>query len=734
MRVSEFWRRFVRTAMAGSVGAAVCTLAGCNGLQSESSPRVVTTNLAVLSVTDFETVRHRMQPKFQMDAATALSRSLPTTGASAASELDLARTALKLSLNLAPSADEETSDPEAAPDPSGKAGADNLTGLALPPDLVSLLAAKKDLEFNPALQHQLAQSLVQQVELLNVVVADAAIPAGHVAYVVQLQITALPRKANLDLDLYADIGFFWQGMPSTVEESTKPPPPSEGTYEQRINQLQANLQRSLTDYRKESQPQSQQAAKRDPGNDRRIVKVLPLVGTDLIETFVQGARDQRIRELAAELRVSALQIGAGADVVRRIDELQASIGRRFFSTFSIGRLSENSIRVRLGAQPSGDGKGALVARTHRIPVLLVIPEEFSKQDGAEVLATSSTSLIESASGRKVREIDERALARVAAKSLRPYFGGQIPDRGTLVRLAELVATNDFAGFIDTLKRSSSPEGEPTLASLNPELLWLEVANLINLSQFTGQRFTLPKRVIVPANEFANLVLPVVVEPEKPVVAYVPELRINEQKKDPQKPEVILQQTEVIPQQPISATLNVGGVHWTALEVKPLARGTSLTFPVALGPALKDVEHLSIDLNLPGVGVKQFTCRVTRVEKSKDDAPKLLKMKAVDSITADETGAGELTLTIAASDPEKTKPPFDAVLTVDGASVIEWKVGEIAVKAEEIAVEGGAVIKGPTVVWVKLKNLTPERKVVFELREKKKSGNQLAEKVNVEVRK
>lgn len=731
MRKNEVWGAFAR---AGGALAVACAMQGCGSLRTDPIPRQVTTNIAVLSVTDFEAVRSKLQPKFQMDAATALSRSLPTTGASATSELDLARAAFALSMNLAPSADEETSAPVTAPEPGspvtkttvdgtktiversgGRTDTQALGGLSLPADLAALLAARKDLEFNPALQHQIAQSLVQQVELLNVVVGDAAIPRDHVAYVVQLQLTVLPRQSDLDLDVYADVGFFWQGVPS--KPSSDHPAqggPDQPTSEQRVDRLARDVKASIDAAEKKR-------STADGAIPPRLVRVLPLVGTDSIETFVQGARDQRIRELAAELRVSALKIGAGADVQRRIDELQASIGRRFFSTFSMGRLSENTIRVRLGAQPSGDGKGALVARTHRIPVLLIVPKVFAEQPNAEVLATSAISVFDGKTGGRVRELDERGLSRVAAKSLRPYFGGHLPERDDLIALADSVASNSFEKFTGTVKALSEKSKAPTLADLNPELLWLEIANLINLSQFSGQRFTLPPPLEPTLAGLDGLLVPVVIEPDKPVVAYIPGLRSPARER-------------------ASATLRAApDVRWPASEIKPFGDGAVVTFPPALFAALKGNGSVSIDLALPGSMQAQLSGRITNLEKPKDDAKKPLAISiTADAVTVDDAGTGTLVLMIEALDPEKTKPPFNAVLLVkSGASVTEWQLGESKVTSAQIAEHGGATIAGPSRVQLKLANLVPDSAVRIELREIKSKENPggalLADPLELKVR-
>jgi hypothetical protein len=198
-------------------------------------------------------------------------------------------------------------------------------------------APRKPSGKDPMLEYTAATAFYQEVKLLNRYVADAALRRGYRAYVVRLQMSVVPFARQLPLDVYSNISFF-----PTVEPSRK--------------------------------------EKEKGANARHYrAEVIPLLVTDNLENTIRSRNTESLRNLA--LTLNFLQSGVGGSVAlgQKRDEFQRALGGDLNSLLTVGRVSDNTLQVRLGAERdvACDSGYSMLPRTHNITILVMVPREFA---------------------------------------------------------------------------------------------------------------------------------------------------------------------------------------------------------------------------------------------------------------------------------------------------------------------------------------------------------------------
>lgn len=460
--------------------ASLASLSGCESLRSERQDRLVSTHLAVLSIEDFESARGKLNPAFKLTGDDALKLVNPTIGVNVSSRLDSFRTSGELGLDITPDA---LGTGGAAP-PALPGSAPKTASFTGPQNFKDALDQSSTLRTSRILEYQLAQSLFEQVAMLNATVSSASVPAGYTGFIVQMQLGVMPRKQELPVDVYADIAFFAvsKGLPdSGVARATQ----------------QARL----------APP-----AGNPLGSDDRRIRVVPLLSTDSLESVVNSASLDKLRAYSGGLRLAADRVNAGVSVERILQEIEASLGKQLFSSYSVARLSENTLRARFGAVPTGDGSVSAVPRSHKVPVLILLPDSLvsalkSPGTDIELLASAKTVLIDPQTGHESNAVDFKHLVLEGMKQLAPYFA--MPDGRSLltrqdadeiVELAVMAQENDYKKFVDAVNklschlkcRSEIPPPARLVAEQTPESVWLELSAIVTKTQYTGVRFTISK--------------------------------------------------------------------------------------------------------------------------------------------------------------------------------------------------------------------------------------------------
>lgn len=478
-------RADLRVAFAVSV---LSTVSGCGVLSGDRQDRLVSTHLAVLSVEDFDAAKRKLSPSFKLTGDDALKLVNPTIGATVESQLDSLRTAGELGLDLTPTAAGTAgTTPPALPGTSPAT-----TKFTQPQNFKDVLDQTSSLRTSRGLEYQLAQSLFEQVAMLNATVAAASVPSGYKGYIVQLQLGIMPRMQDLPRDVYADIAFF---------AVSKDAPG-------------IDLQRSMEQATLATVMDGKQAAL---DSSARRIRVVPLLSTDSLESVANSASVEQLRAFSGGLRVAASRVSAGASVERVLQDLEASLGKRLMSSYSVARLSENSLRARFGAVPTGSGINSVVPRTHKLPVLVLLPERLTQvlqTSGTkiELLASAKTTLIDPATGVESKPAEFDEFLREGTEKLAPYFavpGGKsllkAEDTRCLLHMAVMAQENDYQQFLDDVKglcatlKCRLPEHSdlPIVAELTPETVWIETLGLITRTQYSGARFTIAKPAPTP---------------------------------------------------------------------------------------------------------------------------------------------------------------------------------------------------------------------------------------------
>jgi hypothetical protein len=307
------------------------------------------------------------------------------------------------------------------------------------------------------LEYQAATSLYQEVQLLSKSVGDAAIPSGYRPYLVRLQVSLLPHRRNEPYDAYTTLSFFCPldagGKDDASPELRHEPP---GTS---LRDAEVSLAKLL------------------PGNGPCV---LPILATDNLEGSLQSRSAQESTNLALAMLGFPGEFASEARAELFQSQLQAQIqARDLNSLLTVARLSENSLRVRLGAQQQATTKYAMVPRNHYVTVLLMVPEgapPVVDLVARTVLVDTETGIeLEGTSEARIDALFDGVRARIEHAGL---------EDALLRELFERVQKNDQAGYHARLARL---DPDPVLA----HELWLELVQLSVGSQFASFRFELP---------------------------------------------------------------------------------------------------------------------------------------------------------------------------------------------------------------------------------------------------
>jgi hypothetical protein len=400
-------------------------LAGCGTITEQPPPEPVSqeevgaVHLAVVSLAPWSEYVESMQPHFALTADQALEQVLRVGQLRRRLETDSA--ALSIGATQGGS---EAKAPVASARPASRSASELAMG---------------DPRRDAMTDYWTATALYQEVQLLNRYVADAAIPKGFVPYVVRLQLTLLPRYRGAPYDAYSSISFFTTGA-------------------RRLNE--SVWARSVDE-------------KPDAGAPSPVAgsapRVLPLLVTDNLEAALATDEFERSRKLslAAAGTVGTAQVGLGAERSKGLVEQTGGLDLN--SLLTVTRLSENTLRVRLGAMQQGSQRFAMVPRTHKITLLVMVPEK--AQAALQVIAR--TEMVHAETGRTLQP---RTPSRILV--LKAELAG-------LYGVSSIELVNDFL----RLAQQNAQEQFLALAARNgierPHLLWVDTLGLLSGGQYSS---------------------------------------------------------------------------------------------------------------------------------------------------------------------------------------------------------------------------------------------------------
>ncbi len=423
-------------------GLALATLGACKseGFFRETralDPRDAgSVHVTVLAVAPWSHYVDALSPRFSMTADDAVSRVIRDTRQS----IESRQSAVGGSAAV-------TEKPELAGFPTGPEAV-RVGNFASVPDRVEGPDAMMEV--------WTANSLYQEVQILNRVLRDAVIPDGFRPYLVRLQVSLIPRRRHQPYDAYLTLSFF---SPEAQKpgEATPSAAPS-------VSMRAGSTVGSST------------------GGTGPVV--LPLLVTDNLESSLVSRSQQDIQRLALSLAAIPGDFASKLTADLFSNEFQGQVaGRDLNSLLTMARVSPNTLRVRIGAMAESTADYAMVPRNHNVTLLVMVPE----RSPAEVELVARTTLVDTTSGNELSDSsNERTAALLQSVGARWGIGGESPQR--LEELFRRAQANDQAGFMTLLDSFAPPA---TQAAQFPQSLWIELVGLVSGSQFTSSRFELP---------------------------------------------------------------------------------------------------------------------------------------------------------------------------------------------------------------------------------------------------
>nr|VFJ43029.1 MAG: hypothetical protein BECKDK2373C_GA0170839_100333 [Candidatus Kentron sp. DK] len=396
-----------------------------------------------------------LSPDFKkITAEEALEKVLPTTSVTEQKILDAL--GVSLALGLQRKGGEEATVPENL----------DTTGLAT---LLERSPGASDstekLDTDPFLRYQAAMALFQEVRLLNNQIKAAALRKGMKAYIVRLQFNVVPFARNRPYDLYATVSFF----PSTKTDG------SEGTSKREEN---------------------------------KGIRILPLLVTDNLETESASRSLDTIRQLS--LAVNALWSGEtlGGGLTRKQQQIDDIFAKDTNSLLTIGQVSANTARVRIGAARQASSRYAMIPRNHHVTLLMMVPNEVEKdknkedksEDKNDVLVLAKWHLRDAETGERLEDHEERDVYDVVEEYLKEP-GRRISTstncEGNLKskpknRKEDTVFNlllGIYKGQLETFTSALSETG--CFDKRKTRNMWLDIADLIQRTNTAGATIELP---------------------------------------------------------------------------------------------------------------------------------------------------------------------------------------------------------------------------------------------------
>jgi len=332
-------------------------LAGCtgNGLKVKETPEgnqsvanideAGSVHVAVLAVTPWNEIKAKLRPDLKIDPKDLRNQAIPVTFAMLDKYLDI----LRLQASLAPVTLKTTSTltntSETGKDDVSKnqstttraPGEARATpgAAALAAGSAPALAASGASGINSSLTARAMASFVQDVQALNAEVDSAARRTGYEPYLMRVQISVMPRRRHLGYDVYSNLSFF--GYRGAFDANTG----AAGTRT-------ANAGMPF---------------------------IVPLLSTDSIETAQRSQSIEALRDVGLALDLVKGFGSVGASVSSQKDRQQALQGLDVNSVLTMGRLSDNTLRVRFGAAYDPGGGFTAHPRTNTISLLVFFPKD-----------------------------------------------------------------------------------------------------------------------------------------------------------------------------------------------------------------------------------------------------------------------------------------------------------------------------------------------------------------------
>ncbi|MBY6263718.1 hypothetical protein EI613_17610 [Azospirillum sp. 412522] len=468
-----------RAHLFGIAAACLSLLAACASTSLfrphtvDNMPDAGSFHLAVLSVAPWNNFIDKLQPKFELTETEALKRVLPTVQSVEEKLLDALLANLKVGLPTSSFSETTTRNATGEITTTGTSTRGSSTPPALSTDspagtrTAAGLPGLTDrtIDTDPVLQYSAATALLQEVRLLNSYVENAALFSETIPYLVRLQLSAMPFARNEPYDLYADLSFFPDYDPDKNDTKLEQPP-----------------------------------------------LVIPLLATDNLTTTQRSRAVDLVRQYGLALGGSTPGVAAQAELKRLSDDLKSVIGRDLDSVFTVARLADNSIRVRMGAVAQPEAGHAMVPRTHNVTLLVMVPKAYEKSKPVKLSIYGTYDLRHTDDGVRLPVVDTNIRQRTLT-ALRHYKCGQ--KNGKMLddkafsdwsdELTGLVTSGQWEEYNKQLLRADGLGCEPGVR----QPLWHSLTTIMSTEGEVSVHFEVPPAkqkppTVLPAAQVASL--------------------------------------------------------------------------------------------------------------------------------------------------------------------------------------------------------------------------------------
>ena len=422
---------------AAGVGALIVAalLCGCpnssflTDASPESRDQVAAALISVNTVAPWSQVAEAVQPNFALKADEALAQVVPTTARIQEQILSAFGATLALGLpqtsrqtTATTTGGTSTQDVSPGTTTTTTTSSDNTsttttrspgiapqvpTGIPANAALPGGQGVAGNIDIDPMLKYQAALALYQQVQLMNRQVQNVLQMTCYAPFLVQMKLSLLPYRRNLPFDLHGRVSFF----PGKLS----PHAPMTGIRQLRAPAGHAEAAKAL------------EAAK-DNCAETDLPFVVPLLVTDDIERAIKSRAAETAQQIGFALSAMQQGVGANASVNNLKQAIDAVSAQDFNSRYTVARLADNTLYLRIGAANQASGGNALVGQTYDVSLLLLIPKTYFPGQGdiqPTIRVVSHTEFREASSGRILPSRGRPALVASADMVMRDTLTGEL---------------------------------------------------------------------------------------------------------------------------------------------------------------------------------------------------------------------------------------------------------------------------------------------------------------------
>jgi hypothetical protein len=449
--------------------------------------KAASASVAVLAVAPWQDYRDSVQPVFKLSPDDAVTAAVPSSLSVEERLLSALGASLKVALptsvasTVTKTHSETGAEAKTTTDATTTSSSGDVSTLATPTAPSGSASAQtlpgsdasSTLGIDPLLRYWAAAALYEEVQLINRYLKDAA-TGDDVAYVVRLQVSLMPYMRDEPYDAYSLISFFPGPFGSLGE------PPRLAAEDDQLAKAKAK------------------APKDDPADAAKRIRVLPLLVTDDLEGAVRRRSVEDVRQVAVALSAVVSGAGIGGQLGSTKDALGAIAGRDLNSTFTVARVSENTLRCRFGAIHQAGVHYAMIPQTHSVTVLVLVPRAVAEKEtelDRTLHLVAQTRLVDVETGIPLENRSERdVLARVGGVLVDHEVVSRehTPDDGKLRGILAAVTANHPDVFDRELRALPHLEGVHY-----PESIWLDLVAIRVGGSYSSAEFSVPRRQVEP---------------------------------------------------------------------------------------------------------------------------------------------------------------------------------------------------------------------------------------------